>query len=161
MKTSLLILSFLILSFNASFGQVANDSITIRKSFWGYKFYQGDTRVQLGDLVNIMQTNQEAYKSIKSAQSNYTLASIMGFAGGFMVGWPIGAAVAGGEPNWALAGIGAGLLVATIPITNSFVKKSRFAVDTYNRGSTASSVWDRTELNLSFSGTGAGLSLNF
>lgn len=161
MKTSLLILSFLILSFTSSFGQTANDSITIKKNFWGYKFYQGDTRVQLGDLVNIMRTNEEAYKSIKSAQSNYTLASVIGFAGGFMIGWPIGAAVAGGEPNWALAGIGAGLLVATIPLTNSFVKKSKFAVGSYNRGSTSSSVWDRSEMSLSLSGAGLGLSLRF
>ncbi|SFU01618.1 hypothetical protein SAMN04489724_3311 [Algoriphagus locisalis] len=161
MKTSLLILSFLILSFTSTFGQAAQDSITLKKDFWGYKFYQGDKRVQIGDLVNIMRTNEEAYKSIKSAQSNYTMASIIGFAGGFMVGWPIGTAIAGGDPSWGLAGIGAGFLVATIPLTNSFVKKSKFALDAYNGGSTSSSVWDRSEMSLSLSGSGLGLSLRF
>lgn len=133
----------------------------LKKDFWGYKFYHGGTRVELRNLVDIMRDNQEAYQSIKSARSNYNLASVIGFAGGFMVGWPIGVAVAGGEPNWALAGIGAGLLVATIPITNSFVKKSKVAVDSYNRGSASNSVWDRSEMSLSLSGPGLGLSLSF
>lgn len=30
---------------------------------------------------------------------------ILSYAGGFMIGWPIGTAIGGGKPAWALAGI--------------------------------------------------------
>ncbi len=69
-------------------------------------------------LVKTMEPNEQAYKEIKAAQSTYTLAIIVGGVGGFMVGWPLGTALSGGEPNWIFAGIGAGLIVISIPNIN-------------------------------------------
>jgi len=44
-------------------------------------------------LVNTMKINEQAYMQIKSAQSTYTMAMILSYAGGFMVGWPLGTAI--------------------------------------------------------------------
>jgi len=115
----------------------------------------------MNQLVNTMKPNDQAYQQIKSAQSSYTLATIIGGVGGFMVGWPIGTALGGGEPNWTMAGIGAGLIVVSIPITQSFNKKAKQAVETYNGGLRTSSFWDKNELKLSMTGNGIGLTLNF
>ena len=95
------------------------------------------------------------------SESTYTLATIMGGVGGFMVGWPIGTAIGGGEPNWIMAGIGAGLIVVAIPLSQNYNKKAKQAVDTYNIGLMTSSLWDKSELRLSMTGNGVGLTLRF
>ncbi len=108
-----------------------------------------------------MKLDEQAYKQIKSAQSTFTMAMILSYAGGFMVGWPIGTAIAGGEPNWALAGIGAGLIVVTIPLIQKFNIQAKQAVDTYNAGLQTSSFWEKSESKFSISGNGIGLTVKF
>ena len=128
LKRNLLLVMLLAIGLNFSYGQTASDSISIKKIFGGYKFYQGDKKLSMAVLVNTMQANEQAFKEIKSAQSAYALATILGGAGGALVGWPVGAAIAGGKANWVLAGMGAGLIIASIPITQSFNRHSRQAV---------------------------------
>ena len=161
MKRIAIIMTLLTVACSFTYGQTSTDSISMKKVFGGYQFYQGDKRLNMNQLVKAMKPNEKAYKEIKSAQSTYTLSTIVGFAGGFMVGWPIGTAIGGGEPNWTMAGIGAGLIVVSIPITQSFNKKAKQAVETYNGGLQTSSFWDKNELKLSLTGNGIGLTLNF
>jgi hypothetical protein len=161
MRKIAIILTLLAVSMSFTFGQTASDSISMKKVFGGYQFYQGEQRLNVNQLVNTMKPNNQAYQQIKSAQSTYTLATIIGGVGGFMVGWPIGTALGGGEPNWTMAGIGAGLIVVSIPISQSFNKKAKQAVETYNGGLQTSSFWDKNELKLSLTGNGIGLTLNF
>lgn len=151
----------LTMTFAFTFGQTSPDSIAMKKVFGGYQFYQGAQRLSMNQLVRTMESNQQAYNQIKSAQSNYTLATIIGGVGGFMVGWPIGTALGGGEPNWTLAGIGAGLIVVSIPITQGFNKKATQAVNTFNGGLQTSSFWDKRELSFTVNGNGLGLKLKF
>lgn len=161
MKRITIIMTLLTVAYSFTYGQASTDSISMKKVFGGYQFYQGDKRLNMNQLVNTMKPYEQAYKQIKSAQSTYTMAMILSYAGGFMVGWPLGAAIGGGEPNWAMAGIGAGLIVVTIPISQNFNKKVKLAVETYNGGLQTSSFWDKNELKLSFTGNGIGLTLNF
>lgn len=161
MRKIAIILTLLVVSKSFTFGQTASDSISMKKVFGGYQFYQGEQRLNVNQLVNTMKPNNQAYQQIKSAQSTYTIATIIGGVGGFMVGWPIGTALGGGEPNWTMAGIGAGLIVVSIPISQSFNKKAKQAVETYNSGLQTSSFWDKNELKLSLTGNGIGLTLNF
>ena len=151
----------LTVSMTFAFGQTAADSISMKKAFGGYQFYHGVKRLNMNQLVNTMKPNEQAYSQIKSAQSTYTLATIMGGVGGFMVGWPIGTAIGGGEPNWVMAGIGAGLIVFSIPLSQNFNKKAKQAVDTYNLGLKTSSLWDKSELRLSMTENGVGLTFRF
>lgn len=160
MKKINIILIVIISSFNLAMGQT-NDSITMKKVVGGYQFFQGEERLTVNQLVKTMKTNSEAYSLVKSAQSNNTVASVIGGIGGFMVGWNLGTALGGGEPNWGVAGIGAGLIVVSIPISLSFNKKVKKAVETYNRGFQTSSFWDDNKLNLSLKSNGIGLCLSF
>lgn len=161
MKKNSLILTLLISCLSFTFGQSSTDSITIKKAFGGYQFSQSGKRLNMSQLARTMEPNEQAYKEIKAAQSSYTVASIIGGVGGFMVGWQLGTAVAGGEPNWVLAGIGAGLIVVTIPISQKFNKQAKSAIDTYNGGLRTSSYWDKTELRLAMTGNGVGFTLKF
>lgn len=63
-----------------------------------------------------MADNQDAYVLMDKVKTRTTVVSVFSYAGGFMIGWPIGTAIAGGDPNWSLAGVGAGLItLAFIP----------------------------------------------
>ena len=161
MKRITIIISLLLVSLTFTFGQTVSNPISMKKAFGGYQFYQGTKRLTMNGLVLSMKPNEQAYKEIKSAQSTYTMAMIFGYAGGFMVGWPIGTAIGGGDPNWVMAGIGAGLIVVAIPLSQNFNKKAKTAVDTYNEGLQPSSFWNKRELKLSMTGNGVGLTLRY
>ncbi len=117
----------------SSYGQNKSDSIEIKKTL-GTVFRQNGKNLTPGQLLDITQSNVEAYKEMKIAKSNYDAGFIFGFAGGFLVGWPVGTAVAGGKPNWTLAGIGAGLIVVSIPFSSAYTKHAKNAVKIYNSG---------------------------
>ncbi|MEZ5017166.1 MAG: hypothetical protein R2800_08950 [Flavipsychrobacter sp.] len=44
-------------------------------------------------------------------------AYVFGAAGGALIGYPLGTALGGGDPEWLLAGIGAGCLAIAIPLS--------------------------------------------
>ena len=161
MKRIAIILSLLTGCLSFAYGQTVTDSISMKKVFGGYQFYQAEKRLNVNQLVDAVKANEQAYSQIQSAKSTYTFASIIGFAGGFMVGWPIGTALGGGEPNWTMAGIGAGLIVVSIPISQKFNKQARQAVDTYNGGLQTSSFWNERELRFCMTGNGVGLTFRF
>lgn len=136
--------------------------IEMEKVFGGYKFTQYGKKMTMSDLARTMESNQQAYAFIKKAQTNNTFATIFGFAGGGLVGYQIGTALGGGEPNWAIAGVGAGLIVAGIPFTSGANKNARKALETYNEGLVNR---DGTtfihSVNFAFTGNGFSLALQF
>ncbi len=161
MKRIAIIICLLTVTCAFTYGQTATDSISIKKVAGGYKFYHGEKKLNLNQLVIMLEPNEKAHKQIKSAQSTNTLATILGFAGGFMVGWPLGTAAGGGEPNWAVAGVGAGLIVFSIPMSQKFNKQAKEAVDTYNGGLQTSSFRNKSDLRFSLSEIGLGLTLTY
>ena len=162
MKQVLSIIVLILLCVSHTSAQSAADSITVKKVFGGYQFRQGDKLLSLNQLSKVLKTNDEAWDQYKSAQANSTLALIFGCAGGFLIGRPIGTAIAGGEPNWALAGIGAGLVIVAIPIATGFNTKAKQAVQTYNSGLRKTSGFrDNNQLKLSLTGYGIGFALRF
>jgi len=82
MKQIVIILTLLTVSLSFAFAQTEIDSISMKKAFGGYQFYQGEKRLNVKQLVNTMKPNEQAYSQMKTAQSSYTIASIVGFAGG-------------------------------------------------------------------------------
>ena len=160
MKKIQITMALLTVCLAVSFGQTS-ESITMKKVFGGYQFYQGDKRLNVNQLVNTMKSNEQAYKEIRSAKTTYSIATVFAGAGGFMVGWPIGTAIGGGDPNWTMAGIGAGLIVVSIPLSLKFNKQASQAVNTYNRGSATGLFWNKSELRFCMTGYGMGLRLRF
>ena len=137
-KTILLICAALTLSM-ANFAQETGnktqgqtDAVEIRKVFGGYQFYHEGKQIKLTQLEDLLRSNEQAYQQIKSSRSSRTISAILGYAGGFMIGWPLGTAIVGGKPNWALAGAGAGLAAVSIPISASANRKMKKAVSIYN-----------------------------
>ncbi len=129
-----------------------------------YLLKLSEQRLNMQQLVKTLKPNEEAYKQIKSARSNQTIGMIFGATGGFMIGYPLGTALGGGEPKWIMAGIGAGLVAISIPFSSKANKKAKQAVKTYNKSlkrKEISSTWDKSELNFSITPNGIGLIFHF
>ncbi len=161
MKRFTLILFLLAFGLVASFSQTSSDSISMKKVFGGYQYYKGEQLLTLQETTNVLKSNKFAFEQMRSARIKNTMSSIFGFAGGFMVGWPLGTAIAGGDPDWALAGIGAGLIVISIPLNNRFNQQAKEAIDIYNEGLQAHSLRPVPELKFGVIGHGIGLALRF
>ena len=161
MKKIAIIIALLAINISFSFAQTVNDSVLIKKVGKDYQFYQNDEKLNMSQLLVILRQNDLALKQIKSAQASHTFGLVLGMAGGFMVGYPIGTALGGGEPNWTSAIVGGALVAVAIPISMSFTKKAHRAIETYNAGLQTTSFWDTHELRFSFAANGVGFTLNF
>ena len=144
---------------NTAFAQEQLDSIFVAKSFLGYKFYQHDSRVNVNMLPLLIENNQEAFSLANKAKKNNMISTIIGSAGGFLIGWQLGTAIVGGEPNWTVAAVGGGLIVVSIPIFSRANKQSLEGVDIYNAGLSESSR--HLNLDIGFVQNGLGIKLTY
>lgn len=158
MKKLIYILSFIFILSGINV-QAQSDSIQIKKKL-GTVFQQNGKNLTVGKMLKIMETNPEAYSEMKKANTNYTFGMIFSGAGGFLVGWPIGTYLGGGDPDWVLAAVGAGLIVAGITITTGFTKHAKNAVTIYNRG-LRSQTKNIPEMTLNIAPNGIGFRISF
>jgi hypothetical protein len=112
------------------------------------------------DLMEITKPNAAAYKEMRIARSHKNFASLMQFSGGFLVGIPLGSALSGGEPNWPIAAIGAGVIIVSIPFSVAYTKRATKAVRIYNEG-LKSTGQNSLDFNIGFTQNGLGLQLRF
>ena len=128
------------------------------------KIYFGQNFAMNTKALNAAQ--HESYPSGPSYHNEsksglYWTAVVLGTAGGALIGYPLGQALGGGQPQWALAGVGAGL--CAIAITLDIIDKKRnyaFSVpDKRQKDFYTSSR--RKQINITASGNTVGLSLRF
>lgn len=127
------IIALTIIIFSITIAAMAQTTpIKIDNSGMGTKFYQNNLRLNFQQLEQAVKTNPEALEKVKAAKGNNILASIISIPGGFLIGYPLGQAMAGGEPNWLMAGIGAGLILVSIPISSAAKNRAIEGVEIYN-----------------------------
>jgi hypothetical protein len=122
------------------------------------RIFYGEKLVKPKQVLELMKEDPEAYKEFKQAKSNYDAGQVIGFAGGFLIGWPLGTALGGGDPQWGLMGGGAALVLLSIPLQVGYKKHARKAIDIYN-GKTVSHV--KPSFGFRFSGTQASVCMRF
>lgn len=130
-KITLLLTGIFILNVGQIFAQNQTDSIRIEKRL-GIVFIQDGKLLTPKQLLEITKINHAAYEEMRVAKTYRSAAMVLGYAGGFLIGWPLGTALGGGEPNWTLAGVGAGLILLAIPLSISYSKHAKEAVGIYN-----------------------------
>ncbi|MBE2231118.1 MAG: hypothetical protein IAE96_10775 [Chitinophagaceae bacterium] len=153
---------FLSLLLTASIVACAQNSgpIEFKKNFWGTQFLQNGNRLNNTALMQTLQQHNPAYLEMKKAKTNQAFSFIFSFAGGALIGWPIGTELGGGDANWTLAGIGAGLVIVAIPFEAGFTKRARNAVKMYN-GSLQKTGRFRPQFSLGGTRHGFGLKMRF
>lgn len=135
-------------------------SIEMQKGFWGTTYWKDNNKISNVEFTNLVKQNPAAFTELKKARTNKAFSTLFSSAGGFLVGWPIGTAAGGGDANWAMAGIGAGLVLVAIPFEIAFNKRAKNAVNTYNNGLGKSS-WRKPQVSLGFTQHGMGMKMSF
>lgn len=160
MKKIFIFATFAFLFCSASFSQQSGNELTVSSGFFGWQFRRGGEKLNITEAKDLLSANPQATASFKRAQTNSTLAGIIGGVGGFLVGWQLGTSAGGGKANWTAAGIGGGLIVASIPLSVSANKQVKAAVATYNEG-LRSTTYRKPVLSAGFTATGPGFRLQF
>lgn len=155
-KYLLLFVLFLV-SYNAN--AQYEEKLRLQSTFFSNKFFKGDTLISVNQVLYEMSPNETAYNLMKSAKRDFVFGQIVGATAGVLIGWPIGTAVAGGEPNWTLAAVGVGVLAISIPISLNFRKKAHAAITEHNRLITGSANF-KYKPNYSFVFSGNMLKVN-
>lgn len=150
---------FIIINFS-SFAQISREPIEVKEKGSTSTYFHNGTKLNFREMGKLMKDNATAYATIKSAQANNSAAQVFSFAGGFLIGMPIGTAIVGGEPNWTLAAVGAGLVVVSIPFAVNAKNKTQEAVERYNDGQSPLAK-NRFEYSLNIQPTAMSLALRF
>ena len=124
----------LFLLFFVSLSVYGQEPIEYKEIFLGYEFYRAGQTIDINTMKSIMSGDPEAYPVIKSAKALYATGNVLSFIGGGFIGWPVGTALGGGEPEWGLAIIGAGIVAVALPVAYAGSQKAKEAADIYNYG---------------------------
>ena len=137
-STHLLLLSILLLLTSLASGQIANEQIGMyTKGFLLKKdvYVKCDIEMTQEQLMKVFLKDPNMDKYTKPLAINYMFGTVLSSAAGVLIALPIVESLHdSGSPNWNLAYIGAGCLVASIPFKLTFKKKARQAVAYYNSG---------------------------
>lgn len=107
--------------------------IDIEKAFGGYKFIQDGKPLKMNQLANIVSGNFESRQLMRSAKSKIGISSVISGIGGGLIGWNIGTAIGGSDPNWIMTAGGVVLAGIGFPIAMKGYKQAREAVSLYNK----------------------------
>jgi len=141
--------------------EAIRDTIQYQKNGMGYKFTLNNETLTLDKLGNVMQDNPTSMEFFKKAKGTFGIISVLSYAGGFLIGYPLGTLLGGREqPNWTLAVIGCGLIGIAIPITSGADKNLLKAVQVYNQGKPVS-LKNNYEIKLGVNQNGLALAILF
>lgn len=157
MNKLIFLFAFLLITVNIS-AQLTTDSIQIKKRL-GPVFQKDGRNLTPKNLLDITKPNPDAYAEMKLANSNYVASMFFQLPGGFLIGYPIGTALGGGDPNWTMAAIGASLVIISIPLISGYNRHATNAVNIYNKG--ISSASKPLSLRLGFNPEGIGMKICF
>lgn len=141
--------------------QTGNGDLQMKKKFDGPRFYSENRLLKPKEVLTYMQSNDEAYTTFKKAKANYDAAQVFGFIGGALIGYPIGTAIGGGDPQWGLAVGGVGMVLLSIPFTHAFSKHATHAFDLYNQSNATARTFKPKLYVGSISNYGMGVTLKF
>ncbi len=125
------LIAVLMLSTSGIYGQQIE---MVKKPLDAPAFYQYGTKYNMSGVEIIMKSNPAALDHIKKAKTNNIFTQIFAFTGAGLVGYPLGTQLGGGDPEWAIAIVGGGLMVLSVPFLTATNKQSKKAVELYNAG---------------------------
>ncbi len=126
---------FLLAAATICFAQESDEKTRIEavKKGLGYRYtYEAAPLVSWNDFYRVMADSPNSLSQVKKAKASGTVSVVLGSAGGFLIGWPIGTAIAGGDPNWWLAAAGGGVAIVGVVFSVMSAKQLKKSVDSYN-----------------------------
>ncbi len=129
-KQFVLLFLFLFLSIFAVCQSNSDSILMLYKN--GTMFMQHNKKYYPRETFTIIKKNADAIQEIKTAILFYNSNKILEITGGLMLGWPLGNLIDGTQPNWAMSGVGAALILVSIPINNTYILHIKKALNIYN-----------------------------
>lgn len=127
----------------------------------GYTIYQGEERLSMFKIMTLMAPNPAAYKSMNACRNLRMLSGVFGLVGGGFIGYPLGTAVGGGDPNWNLLAIGFAVVGVGVPFSIKARKKAEEAVNLWNSGAQSRTPSRQSYYYAIGDGNGLGLGIRF
>ncbi len=121
--------SFVILSFCSAPTADAQTVLEYQKG----RIAKGANAITLNDAVALSKEVPEANALFIKAKNQSNGGTFFAVVSGGLIGWPLGTALGGGDPEWPLLGIGVALLIPTFTLANSAKDNAIQAIDIYNR----------------------------
>lgn len=109
-----------------------NAAVHVQHGVLSNTYRQGGERLDTGSITETLAQNPKTAGEIQAAKRFSVMATILGVAGGALVGYPIGQALGGGEPRWVMAAVGGGMIVIAVPIGASADGHVQSAVEIHN-----------------------------
>jgi hypothetical protein len=107
--------------------------IKVFKKGLGHRYtYEAKPLVSWNDFQIVMADSPASLSQLRKAKTMGTVSLIFSAAGGALIGWPVGTAIAGGDPSWWLAAAGGGAVIVGVVFSASSAKRLKQSVDTYN-----------------------------
>ncbi len=135
------------------------DTISIMKNQVAH-FYHHGKKLKPNNLMLLTKSNKEAYREMRVAKGKHDAAGILGFAGGFIIGWQFVNFIQKESAPIGITAVGVGALIASIPFSNSYSKHATKAVRIYN-SSLKNAPLESQKLGFGMTSNGVGLSLTF
>ncbi|MDD2995207.1 MAG: hypothetical protein PHP99_03200 [Paludibacter sp.] len=160
-KKPIILLFNLIISISI-FSQNSNDSIQIIKLNRNYSYEQNSHVLNYQEIKEILKADKEATRYLKSAKLSNDISTALRWAGGFLIGYPIGGLIVGKKVNASMLTVGIGFLVIDIPVSIA-VKKNLFkSISVYNDHKNATGLIDNDyDLQMGITQNGIGFTFKF
>ncbi|MCJ8166162.1 hypothetical protein MKJ04_15045 [Pontibacter sp. E15-1] len=168
MKIILLALVAVLLSTSRLSAQAGVTKIGMEEGFPRYKFKYDALDIGIKEVATILENNEQAYQLIRPAKRNAAVGNSILYMGVAMAIVPLGEVFKSGgsrrywEVYGIFAGIGVGMVGASLPFLNKANKQAEHAIDVYNAGlSGYNHKKEKPAIYLGATGTGVGLSMAF
>lgn len=137
--------------------EALSQPLEMHKTLGGAHFMRDTVYLSHRHVSEILSVDPQASEEFKVAVKNYRIGGVLGFSGAILLAIPLVSAIAGGEPEWLMAGGGGALLLASIPFSRAFKTRSETAITIYNERHVPQT--GRIKPRLYF--TGAAMTLKF
>lgn len=147
-----------------AYTQGNKDKIEVQQTFGGTNFSIDGQRITKKQMMKLMQNEESAYIQIKSGKKHSTAATVVGAAGGFLIGFNVAAAMVNGRATsnngvkWGMAIAGGVLVIISIPLAITGTNRTIKAINIYNENLDSQSFQKiKPDFRICFTGSGIGL----
>ncbi|MGE4289944.1 MAG: hypothetical protein AB7E36_14770 [Salinivirgaceae bacterium] len=153
---------FLVLLCDGVFSQVLSDSIIFDETEFGLTFYYQNEQVKASEVSALLEPDFDIYDLYETGREAHIFGSVFATIGTGLVAIPFITTLLGEKTNWAFTLAGTGFIGISIPLFRSYHKKTRSAIEQYNKNLKPPALNpDESGLRIGVSNTGVGLVWRF
>lgn len=110
-------------------------------TFWGIRYLQGSQELSFKELGSVLAADPQAFGEYQKARTNYVTGTVVSLTGAALIGYSVGSALTASAPHWSVAVVGAGVLLASVPMNNAFHRRIRRAIGMHNNKTASGQAW--------------------